>query len=436
MKKLLSVFIFLLLIFVYKISFVNAQNNNLEITRSFVVAYVGIYNATNTKINNDSYNISFTLENEQGIQSDIRYGIVLEEKITGKILDMQLSNESITLKENASKSINIKYSIPTFVPDGIYKISIVAQNASGIPLGKSPIGFPEKYITISKNTSSVSLNSCYLYVGNDSSNTKYTISQGVDITSNEELFATCKISNSSMSLKSNLRLQLITHIRDQFGDIVAKDIALQNISVKGKGEDEITFKIPNQKTPQAYDIDTFLINSKGEKVSISTYIHYVIAGDSATIQNTILDKTFYKNGDNATLDIFWSSAADSFPLSRLGGTKNTYKILVKILDSTKSLCGEYEKEIISNYDLNNIKVIIPITKDCTGAIANIAIVNNEGNILSQTEINSNSSTDIVNINPNISQEKVLAINNLYIFLFVVVLVLIGYGILVFRKENK
>ena len=63
----------------------------------------------------------------------------------------------------------------------------MAQNAAGIPLGKSPIGFPEKYITISKNTSSVSLNSCYLYVGNDSSGAKYTISQGVDIMSNEEL---------------------------------------------------------------------------------------------------------------------------------------------------------------------------------------------------------------------------------------------------------
>ena len=38
----------------------------------------------------------------------------------------------------------------------------------------------------------------------------------------------------------------------------------------------------------------FLINGKGEKASMSTYLHYVIAGNSATIQNSILDKTSYK----------------------------------------------------------------------------------------------------------------------------------------------
>lgn len=436
MKKILSILIFSILAFSLNISFLKAQNNNLEIVRSLTVAYVGIYNATNTKINSDTYDISFSLENEQGIQPDVRYGIVLEEKNTGEIVDMQLSNDSIVLKEKDSKNINIKYRVPSFIPDGIYKISIVAQNAAGIPLGKSPIGFPEKYITISKNTSSVSLNSCYLYVGNDSSGAKYTISQGVDIMSNEELFATCKISNSSMSLKSNLSLQLITHIRDQFGDIVAKDIALQNISVKGKGEQEITFKIPNQTKPQSYDIDTFLINGKGEKASMSTYLHYVIAGNSATIQNSILDKTSYKKGENATLDLFWSSSADSFPMSRLGGTKNTYKVSAKILNSTNSICGEASKTLSPSNDLNDMKIIVPIVEDCEGAIANVEILDKEGNVLSESEINSNSKGEVVNINPNIPQEKVLAINNLYIFLFVIVLVLIGYGILVFRKENK
>ena len=49
------------------------------------MAYVGIYNATNTKINSDTYDISFSLENEQGIQPDVRYGIVLEEKIQVKL---------------------------------------------------------------------------------------------------------------------------------------------------------------------------------------------------------------------------------------------------------------------------------------------------------------------------------------------------------------
>ena len=119
MKKILSILIFSILAFSLNISFLKAQNNNLEIVRSLTVAYVGIYNATNTKINSDTYDISFSLQNEQGIQPDVRYGIVLEEKNTGEIVDMQLSNDSIVLKEKDSKNINIKYRVPSFIPDGI-----------------------------------------------------------------------------------------------------------------------------------------------------------------------------------------------------------------------------------------------------------------------------------------------------------------------------
>ena len=81
-----------------------------------------------------------------------------------------------------------------------------------------------------------------------------------------------------------------------------------------------------------------------------------------------------------------------------------------------------------------MKIIVPIVEDCEGAIANVEILDKEGNVLSESEINSNSKGEVVNINPNIPQEKVLAINNLYIFLFVIVLVLIGYSILVLEKK--
>ncbi len=438
MKKLLTGFIFSLLAFAIWTNISFAQSTEPQIVKTMLVATVNIYDATNTKINNNTYNISFRLKNKTGIQPDIRYGVQLIKKSTGEVVDMDLSNEAITLGEGESKTINTTYTIPSYIPNGVYKINIVSQNASGIRLSSSPIGFPEKLITIDNDANGININNCYLTIPTDATSTKYNINQGIDIFSNEELYATCEITNNAILGNSDLKLQLITHNRDQYGDILDNKILDQKFSIKGNTTDNITFKIPSLSNPQAYDIDTFFINEKGEKISPSIYIHYVISGNSATIQNTFLDKNNYKLGETAFVEVFWTPSADSFPFSRHGGTGDNYVLNTKVTDSFGEICGKSSKKLTKGYDLNSTIASVAINKDCNNAIASINIVDSQGNILANQTIDLNSRVDKVNINPNIPKAKIgnMNINKFYIVLFVIILVLIGYGILVFRKKDK
>ncbi len=438
MKKLLRIFIFTFLVFSIFDNITFAQYKDSNIVKTMLVATINIYDATSTKINAYTYDISFRLKNKVGVQPDIRYGIQLVKKSDGKVLDMDLSNNAITLGEGESKIVNTTYKIPSFIPEGVYRIVIVSQNASGIPLASSPIGFPEKLIIIKDSNNGVSFNNCYLTIPTDSAETRYRIDQGVDILQNEEIKANCEISSNNSISNKDLRLQLITHERNQYGEILDNKIIDQKFETKDNKKENITFIIPVLNRPQAYDIDAFFINANGEKISNSIYIHYVIAGNSATIQNIYLDKTSYKNGDNANIEIFWTPSADRFPLSRLGGTNDNYILNIRIEDSTNNLCGEISKALSDSYDISNISTKITIKKDCDGAKAFISISNDEGTILASQEINTNDTNTEININPDIKKlyKYNYNINKFYIVLFFLVLVLTAYGILVFRKENK
>ena len=81
-------------------------------SKPVAVATVNIYNPKTTKINAGEYSISFDLYNRVGIQSNIRYGIELINADKFAIVDTNLSNESLTLKEKETKSKEMSLVIP------------------------------------------------------------------------------------------------------------------------------------------------------------------------------------------------------------------------------------------------------------------------------------------------------------------------------------
>lgn len=443
MKKILLLACLIVGVSVFYLNLTSAQTSNSDniqpqIVKNILVATVNIYDAANTQTRENAYQISFRLKNRIGIQGDIRYGIELVRKADKKVVDMQLENQALTLGAGESKNITLTYALPSYLPNDTYQILIIAQNAEGITLGVSPIGFPEEFITISNNTSGVSLNNCYLTVTNDASTTaKYRLDQGVDIKAAEELKATCSLLNYGSFSENNLKLQLITHQRTQFGDILSNHILENNFSLKAKQSQNLTFTIPTEKVPQAYDVEAFLINAQGEKVSISTYLHYVIVGASATLQNVTLDKISYQKGDTALVSVFWTPGADTFPRSRLGGTKNSYTLKVTLTSQKNTLCGEITKKLTPAYDLSSNEIKVPMEIDCAQAIAKIQILDEKGNILSTKNINLNNPSQEIHINEHIPKADFAnsnKINKFYIVLFIAILALIGYGILVFRNK--
>lgn len=408
-------------------------------SKSVLVASVNIYNATNTKINNSTYAISFRIQNNSGIQSNIRYGIQLVRKSDSLVADTNLANEAITLGENEYKDITMQYILPSFIPNDIYRLVIVAQNQNGLPLGYMPAGFPEKMITVGNNPEGVSIDSCYLTVSSESStDKKYTNLQGVDIKKEEELVAHCSLSNKSLVSSGKLKIQMITHKRDQMGDVLNNTTLDKEISMGAKDVEEFDFNVPTVDFPQSYYVDLFLVNSRGEKVSQSYYMRYVVSGPSATIQNFVLDKSNYKKGDTANLKVFWSPSADTFGASRFGGTKESYSINAKINDEKGNLCGSVNKEIKSTSILGEEVLKINMSRDCANVVAKVEILDSKGNVLDSSIVDIKNKSEKIDINQNVPYVKniIPSFNKTYVIFFVIVLALIAYGILTLRKNHN
>lgn len=406
-----------------------AQAKPIVTTQATLVATVNIYNATNTKINANSYRISFKLDNREGVQGDIRYGLELSEKETGKVVDLDLVNEALTLGVNSSKDITLDYTLPNFIANGIYKLLIIAKNSSGLPLATSPIGFPEEFITIENNSSqNFSLTNCSLSVNGKT----FATNQLANLESGENLTATCHLAN--LNNLGNAKLQLVTHQASQAGDILSNQILNKNSFTLDKNNQTITFKITTLPTPQNYELDTFFINSQGEKVSPSNYLHYMVRGISATIQNTVLDKADYKQGEIAKFKLFWNLINTS---TNASSSQSSYSAKVKILDKTNSLCGESAKNLKSETLFNETSFNIEITQACSQAKATVEILDEQGRVLAQSEIDLNTPSKTIQVNPDLPNQTTLGsnINKFYVVVFVMILVLLGYGILVFKKMN-
>jgi hypothetical protein len=282
----------------------NTKSSDAQ-TEATTVATVNIYNATSTEISTSTFSFSFQIFNRVGVQSNIRYGLELVNVKTNEAVDRKLSNEALTLGAGDSKDIKMSYSIPGFISNGEYRLFIVSQNQNGLSLAYAPVGFPEKTISINTNYPNgiLSLENCFIFINNDQK-TKYNLSQGVNIKTDENLSVNCDVKNNTNNDLNNLKIQMITHKRNQFGDVLGNNFLDKSFSLNKNSSQNISFNIPVVSGAQAYDVDTFLVNSKNQKVSRSIFAHYVIHGASATIQNAYLDKENYKKGETANVKIF------------------------------------------------------------------------------------------------------------------------------------
>ncbi len=432
MKNKIKLILTTLSAFAMVFSFALAQNSSTTkaVSKETAVATVNIYNATNKEIGSNKYSVSFEIFNRVGIQSNIRYGLQLVSAKEYSVADTLLANESLTLGERQTKKITMEYEIPGFVADGEYKLLIVAKNQNGLPLAVMPAGFPEKIITVSNKTSAPDLSSCYLtIIGDASSTARYTLANLATIKSGETIEGHCVLKNGNIDL-NNLKITLVTHKRDQFGDILKEEALPTLISIKKNEVKNISFTIPTLTIAGLYDLDTFLTNSREEKISESERMRYLVVGAYATIQNTILDKTSYKKGDMADLNVFWTSQV---------GAVKTLTLNVAINDVNSAACGSATKSLsLGKYAVGTESVKVKIDKDCPGAVALVSITDENGNTLDTTTINPNKPTSAVNLNSTARNASILSLGAMrnYVIVFVIVLVLIGYGILVLRKDKE
>ena len=430
MKKILSVFLSTLMMLTFASGQVkNASTTKTTSTGGVLLATVNVYNATSTPVNKDEYSVSFQIYNRVGTQSNIRYGLELVNSYDQKIVDTQLSNESLTLGTNQSIDLKMNYKIPGFISSGNYKLIIVVKNQNGLALATTPIGYPEKIITVTDKSFAPELNNCLITRKDDPKS--YTSSQIVDIKPGENLNLTCNINNKGNGVYNDAKIKIITHKKNSFGDIVDSKILENSINIKSDSSDSFSTSIPTMNLSQLYYVDMFIVDTNGNKLSSSYPINYFIKGDSITLQNVVLNKFGYKKGDKANLDVFWNYSGEN--------PQNSFTMKAVIKNTKEEECGSVTKSILPSENIKKTSLQIPITNNCEGASILVSVFDNKGNTLDSTDIDTTNQKTNVNIDENTPLASILAMNSInkyYIIIFIAVLVLIGYGILKLRNENK
>ncbi|MBP9765712.1 MAG: hypothetical protein KBD12_00565 [Candidatus Pacebacteria bacterium] len=393
-----------------------------------LAATVNVYSASTTKIDDSNYSVYFQIFNRVGTQSNIRYGLELTSTIDGKVYDSKLANESLTLKENQTMEIRNEYKIPTFIPNGNYKLSITVKNQNGLTLAYVPAGFPEKIISVSGKSEAPIIDNCSLTIATGTD--KFSNTQNIGVNIGENINATCNIKSTNNLNYSGVKIKLITHKRDIFGDILDSKILDNSIDIKSGSSNTIDFSISTAASPQLYYVDMFLVDSNGSKLSQSTNIYYTVKGDSITLTNVVVESLSVKKGGKTTVKALWNYFGNFSPKS--------YTIMAVSKDANGTECGSVTKSILPSN--NVIKTTLEIVNkiDCENSTILVSVLDNKGSILDSSATDLTNQKSTVNIDENTPESSILSINSVnkyYLVIFIVVLVLLGYGILKLKKEH-
>ncbi len=339
-------------------------------TKPKQVERVATVNLTDAKVVQDGnkFNITFTISNRVGTQPGIKYGVMLVEKtVSGQVTaDQYVFDETLTLSEGESVTRDVVYTAPA-VLNGTYSLILSSKNVNGFPFGLSFLGD----VTLASTAVAgvfVNTDTCYLTVEGDTTKTKYTPAQGVDISQTETLTSHCVLENMGNETLS-VTPRMVAHERSLFGALaesVGGDTA--PVTFKPKEKREVATKLSKASVPQAYD----LALSYGEGGNSVIY-RYVVQGGSGTIQNLVFDKNLYQSGETAKISFVWSDAADGFQNARAGtGTELTKpRVTIALQSGSGVACAEsYVYELNAN-PVHQIQ--IPVTSECRNPRVNVVL---------------------------------------------------------------
>jgi len=319
----------------------------------------------------------------------VRYAVLLykaDEKgdtLGESPMDVKTYADNVILGRDSKKYIekDITYIAPKYLK-GKYKLDVDYVDEAGGRIGSfvagdvDLVGGNDNFLEILPET-------CFLQIGNDSNQSFLT--QGVDVKEEEDLLITCSIKNPSSSkimaapnfdnFYRNYRLgELRDQARSSFGTIPFEAGEIKNISLP----------ITKALQPQAYDAALYLVDTSGRQISNKAYAHYIIAGESATVQSVTLDNNSYASGGTAKITVSYSGSSDDFDFSRFGGTKNGNLTMdIDIMDNSNASCISGKKNFNLNVKDISIEESISVTSECHNPSIVVAIRGNDGRILDQ-----------------------------------------------------
>ena len=409
MKK---IFISLFVLIILGLFFANtifAQTNNFgSLSGGVIVATVSINNTKIVSQNDRDFVISFNISNKTGAQSKVKYSVQLTKvsSSTQTIFDEKVYDDALFLGENMIIHKTVNYIVSPSVSAGAYTLYIRSQNASGLPLSIVRLGD----VKISANilgAIEIIPNTCtFSYSQN-----KYFGTSTNNKISTESINAKCKVKSTFLK-DTPMVLNFVTRSPSVFGSIVPIfGTSTRNMIIK-KGTNDVTITMPEAKKPQNYNLSFYLASADAKILSNTISYDYAVAGEQGTIKNVVFDKTYYKAGDTANLQIYSSQSSTS-------------TISAIIRDNSGIYCSATSSKIVSGVAITNL--LLSITKNCLNPKASVILSDMNGKILDSNNL------QLITTTGSTSLVKAQKSSRTILFVVIIVLVLI-LGILIYRKK--
>lgn len=341
--------------------------------KTVTLAKVNLQGAKIISQEGNTINISFNLNNREGAQSGVKYGIKLLEIAEGRdmVREEYVYPEILSLPSNSITEKTISFT-PSFNIKGEYEVIISAKNYSGLPLGVGNLG--KVTFTEQQKTVEIISETCSTFVEKSGNKVPNANTNTLVVSTNDKIFLNCVIKNN---LNENVSItpKYETYLKTLYGEeVLGLPESKENITLRPLEEKSYNFSIPKSNLPQSYLTRISLQNEtiKSNNITVS----YLISGLSATIQNVSLDKNSYKANEKATISFFWTSSATNKE------ELTSISLKADIVNKNKRSC--IESPINTQMaGVGFIEIPVTISKSCDDPEVTISLLDATGKILDQ-----------------------------------------------------
>ncbi len=364
----------------------------------------------------NTFTLSFSLTNREGLQSGVKYGVALvSETAKGQfVVDEKVFDEALTLSEHSSVAKRISYTAPS-VLDGNYSLFITSRNDSGFTFGVSYVG--KVVLSASSKGVVVAPETCAVTTVGGKSAT-YALNQTALIDASQSLKLSCTATNTADGALVVTPV-FETHYQNTFGDIVSLDALKAPISFAKNEKKTISLALPKALVSQNYT--TSVSFTDGVNTSNSVTVQYILKGVMGSITNLSFDKDAYKKGDIAKLSLLWNAVSDD---NSVKARANPDIAMTLTIQNKKGVaCIAPIKQLLARSGPRPTPVVVPILTRCDDPVASVSLATLKGDVLAQKDF-------------AVTTASHKAVNtNTLLFVVLVALIIIGIRVYMFKKRN-
>lgn len=346
-----------------------------------IIASVDAYSPYFTQRDGSKY-VVFQLKNHIGVQSDIRYAVMLTKPTReGEMFMHQYEyDEHIVLQEGEIVEKIVPYTTPTsfdILPG--YKFWLVVKNNAGTLLSMVPFVEEEEVTPVNLNDEYVEISSCTAFE-NDIERT-IGISGLLVVGGTESTIIKCESLDSFLEA-SELTPRLEIYSKSVFGGQVLSNIVNEAsfLSEPDGGDTSFSFNLPHIEEGGLKEVRLSVVDESGNVVSNQFIFSYVLEGGDATFsaRNLVLDSLSYEQGGQLKGKLFWMrdvpvgvNGLSSLLLSDISmvGEQEEIIVSVDVRDGKGVECGESIEGVYSvSGNVGSVDFTVAIDKKCNNPV--------------------------------------------------------------------